>query len=332
MENAPLVSISCITYNHSEFIKECLDGFLMQHCNFEYEILIHDDASTDGTQEIIREYQQKFPHIIFPIFQKENQYSKGVRRMMPRFNFPRAKGRYIALCEGDDYWTDPNKLQKQVDFLEANPDYAICYHKTSILNSVLTESHLNPYHEGKTFTVADLALYNFIETVSVVFRNGLINPFPKWLEESPVGDYPLHMLNARKGKIKFLPDNMAVYRYHPGSSWSSKPRIYQLSKLNVLIDYLIEEFKADNAVVQNLLLQKFKYLDEIITEQFISGKDEGFRSLLESSVKQHPEFIHFWLKNGFGKILEQKNHAERNLKLIRDSNTYKLLKRLNIFK
>src|SRR5690606_25359461 len=103
------------------FIRQCLDGIFMQKCNFEYEILIHDDASTDDTQKIIKEYQQKYPEIIKPILQTENQYSKGVRGIMARFNFPRAKGKYIALCEGDDYWTDPLKLQKQIDFLENNP-------------------------------------------------------------------------------------------------------------------------------------------------------------------------------------------------------------------
>src|SRR5690554_4624359 len=123
--NNPLVSISCITYNHAPYIRQCLEGFLMQQCDFEYEILIHDDASTDGTSDIIREYQKKYPEIIKPIIQKENQWSQGVRGMMARFNFPRAKGKYIALCEGDDYWTDPLKLQKQVDFLEKNPNYSL---------------------------------------------------------------------------------------------------------------------------------------------------------------------------------------------------------------
>jgi len=123
--NNPLVSVSCITYNHEPYIRQCLDGFLMQQCDFEYEILIHDDASTDGTSEIIREYQEKYPEIIKPIIQTENQWSQGVRGIMAKFNFSRARGKYIALCEGDDYWTDPLKLQKQVDFLENNPEYSL---------------------------------------------------------------------------------------------------------------------------------------------------------------------------------------------------------------
>src|SRR5690554_4131282 len=139
--NNPLVSISCITYNHAPYIRQCLEGFLMQQCDFEYEILIHDDASTDGTSDIIREYQEKYPNIIKPIIQTENQWSQGVRGIMARFNFPRAKGKYIALCEGDDYWTDPLKLQKQVDFLEENENYSFCFHDAIILNQDTGEQH-----------------------------------------------------------------------------------------------------------------------------------------------------------------------------------------------
>nr|WP_288834192.1 glycosyltransferase [uncultured Flavobacterium sp.] len=121
-----IVSISCVTYNHAPFIKTCLDGFLMQQTSFAFEVVIHDDASTDGTREIIEEYTSKYPDIFFPMYQKENQYSQGIRGMMARFNFPRCRGKYIALCEGDDYWTDPLKLQKQVDVLENNPEYKFC--------------------------------------------------------------------------------------------------------------------------------------------------------------------------------------------------------------
>ena len=128
MNSNPLVSICCITYNHAQYIRQCLDGFLMQKVNFEYEIIVHDDASTDGTSEIIREYSNKYSDLIVPIFQTENQYSKGVRGMYAKFVFPRARGKYIALCEGDDYWIDENKLQMQVDFLENNPEYTMCFH------------------------------------------------------------------------------------------------------------------------------------------------------------------------------------------------------------
>ena len=122
----PLVSISCITYNHEPYIVQALDGFLMQKTSFPFEVLVHDDASTYRTADIIREYEKKFPEIIKPLYEEENQWIKG-RRGSAEFNFPRAKGKYIALCEGDDYWIDENKLQMQVDFLEKNPEYGMCY-------------------------------------------------------------------------------------------------------------------------------------------------------------------------------------------------------------
>ena len=127
-KSIPVVSICCVAYNHVHFIRQCLDGFVMQKTNFPFEVLIHDDASTDGTQDIIREYEAKYPDIIKPIYQKENQYSKGVRVSLV-YNYSRVRGKYVALCEGDDYWTDPYKLQKQVDFLEAHPDYVMCSHQ-----------------------------------------------------------------------------------------------------------------------------------------------------------------------------------------------------------
>lgn len=122
--NTPLVSICCITYNHAPFIRQCLDGFLMQK-GVNYEILIHDDCSTDGTTEIVKEYAAKYPDLIFPLYETENQYSKGV--WIDGFNCRRAKGKYIAYCEGDDYWTDPLKLQKQVEFMESHPEYSVCF-------------------------------------------------------------------------------------------------------------------------------------------------------------------------------------------------------------
>lgn len=126
--NTPLVSICCITYNHAPFIRQSLDGMLMQQ-GVDFEILIHDDCSTDGTTEIIREYAEKYPDIIKPLYERENQYSKGNAGCMDDFNIKRAQGKYLAFCEGDDYWVDPLKLQKQVDFMETHSECSATVHR-----------------------------------------------------------------------------------------------------------------------------------------------------------------------------------------------------------
>ena len=129
-----LVSISCITFNHASFLRQCLDSFLMQKTNFEFEIVINDDCSTDGTIEILNEYKNKYPKKINLQIQKENQWSQGVRGITARFNLPRCTGKYVALCEGDDYWTDENKLQKQVDILENDDTIVLVGHDAIVIN------------------------------------------------------------------------------------------------------------------------------------------------------------------------------------------------------
>lgn len=215
IDNQPLVSISCITYNHELFIRQCLDGFIVQECDFDFEILIHDDASTDGTQEIIKEYQEKYPDIIKPIFQTENQYSKGVRGINPRFNYPRAIGKYIALCEGDDYWTDPLKLQKQVDFLENNQLFSACFHiVTDKKNNIVVQTR--PSIENSTIYTTAYLLENWnIPTCSFIFRNYPI-VFPEFSENVLQGDFTLCLLTSLKGDIYFFKENMAVYNIHEG--------------------------------------------------------------------------------------------------------------------
>ncbi|HKK83432.1 MAG TPA: glycosyltransferase, partial [Atribacterota bacterium] len=127
---SPLVTIGCITYKHEKYIRDSIEGFLIQKTTFPVEIIIHDDASPDKTPEIISEYEQKYPNLFFTIFQDENQFSIGNTPIFGNFIYPKSRGKYIAFCEGDDYWSDPLKLQKQVDFLEENPDYSLCSHET----------------------------------------------------------------------------------------------------------------------------------------------------------------------------------------------------------
>ena len=217
----PLVTIRCITFNHARYIREALEGFLRQRTNFPVEILIGDDASTDGTREILRQYQAQHPELIRAVYQTENQYSKGLRPWRTLL-YKMARGKYLAYCEGDDFWTDPLKLQKQVDFLEAHPGYALCFHDANILRE--QEQRMDPLRPAvlkPSYTLTDLLHGNFIPMLTVMFRRGLFGDFPAWYYEMPIGDWPLHILNAMHGEIGYLPEVMAVYRLHPGGLWSS---------------------------------------------------------------------------------------------------------------
>ena len=214
MNDLPLVSISCITYNHASYIKECIDGFLMQKTNFNFEVLIHDDHSTDGTEEIIKEYAKQYPDIIKPLFEKENQYSLGKPIGSVVWNLPRARGKYIAMCEGDDYWIDPYKLQKQVDFLESHPDYGMCY--TKVKRFVQKSNQFIDEWGGPNETMDKLLIENTIPTLTAVFHKAIyydylteINPSKRgWL----MGDYPIWLYFAQNSKIKFINETTGVYR------------------------------------------------------------------------------------------------------------------------
>lgn len=230
-DSKTMVSIICLTYNHASYIQECLDGFLMQKTDFPFEVIIHDDASTDGTTDIIRKYAAKYPNIIKPILQKENQYSKHKNFSIIIQNcFNNTLGEYIAYCEGDDYWTDPHKLQKQVDFLDKNPDYSLCYTKVQRFNQI-TQKYIDIFGgEGETFE--QLLNQNTIPTLSVVFRQSIfisylkeINPQTKnW----PMGDYPIWLYVAQKSKIRFINQITGIYRILPSSASHHDDLIKQL--------------------------------------------------------------------------------------------------------
>lgn len=213
----PLVSISCITYNHEPYIVQALNGFLMQKTSFPFEVLVHDDASTDRTADIIREYEKKFPKLIKPIYQKENQYSKGFTSVTATWNVPRAQGKYIALCEGDDYWIDENKLQMQVDFLEKNPEYTMCFHNA-----------IEHYEDGsvpdKEFSQVENRDYSGIEffkhwivpTASVIYKKEITeSDFYKKIKEDRnliFSDTPLFLTSTKYGRVRGFSNTMVVYR------------------------------------------------------------------------------------------------------------------------
>ena len=215
----PLVSISCATYNHEKYIAQAIDSFLLQETSFPIEILLHDDASTDKTADIIRAYADKCPDLIKPIIQAENQFSQG-RRPGPQINYPRAEGKYIALCEGDDYWTDSRKLQKQVDYLEANPAVFLCAHAVRQINDAgdLLSSSKFGIGEDRYVTRDELAFGQFaFPTLSVMFRNTVQIPKFRLLN----GDTFTFAYFSNFGDAYIAGKAMGVHRVHEHGVWSS---------------------------------------------------------------------------------------------------------------
>lgn len=210
-----LVTIQCFTYNQEPYIRQCLDGFVMQKTNFRFEAIVHDDASTDGTAAIIREYAEKYPDIVKPIFEIENQYSKGGGfALLQKIMNEHTHGKYVAFCEGDDYWTNPYKLQKQVDFLEANLNYSMCFHQAQIKNEIgkkrifivcenIEDREYDPNELLKTWTVP---------TASICAKREILDVKNTGVERIVYGDI-IHILNCAKiGKIWGISDRMSVYR------------------------------------------------------------------------------------------------------------------------
>lgn len=218
----PVVSVICATYNHRDYIEDAIDGFISQQTNFPFEVIIHDDASTDGTQEIIKKYAEEYPQLIRPIYQEENQYSQDRKPL--DYCLPLTNGRYIAICEGDDYWTDSRKLQLQCDYMEQHPNCVLTHHNAFILKnrSIVKNSKLpNTYQRG--FIKKEL-LENecFILTLSMMFRK-VFNKFPKEKGGIGNGDNFLISMLGLYGESAYLTDIApAAYRLHESSTWSSK--------------------------------------------------------------------------------------------------------------
>lgn len=216
--NQPLVTIICNAYNHEKYIRECLEGFVLQKTSFTYEIIVHDDASTDRTSIIVKEYESKYPNLFNNIYQNINQYTNKDINIWGDIILPKSKGKYIAICDGDDYWTNPLKLQKQVDFLEANVEYGLVH--TDFFIYIQKFQKMENYFP-KRFSCNScfydlLTENNFIGTLTVCFRRQLMIDYfneikpneQNWL----LGDLPLWLYIANKSKIHFINEITAVYR------------------------------------------------------------------------------------------------------------------------
>ncbi|MCD6577496.1 MAG: glycosyltransferase [Anaerolineaceae bacterium] len=301
--NRPIVSICCATYNHEKYIRSALDGFLAQETDFPFEILIHDDASPDDTPNIIREYQEKYPQIIKPIFQKDNQYSQG-KKAFAYFLLPEAAGKYIALCEGDDYWMDPHKLQKQVDFIEANKNCSMVAHAIQIENALDPKKYnvKRSVDGDHYFNQEELIMHGtrLIHTSSMLFRSSLVKNIPNWVTSSPIGDYPLILFASMHGRIYYINEVMSTYRsFVPGSAMSIKSKLsndnlidYCLRVVNMFQEFdAFSSFKYHRVIKRKISAYLYKQLRKVWKRSSISSFKIYLRLRKYFTIKEHKKII-----------------------------------------
>jgi len=247
------VSVCMITYNHEKYLKQTIESVLMQKTNFDFELVIGNDNSPDKTTSIIEEFINSHPngHRIKFL---NNEVNIG---MMPNLynTLQNCTGEYVALCDGDDYWTDENKLQKQIDILDKNATIALCFHPVNIDNNGTILKDTITKKVATTTTIYDLVKGNYIHTCSAVYRNHLFGDFPEYFHKAAVGDYFLHLLNSRHGTIYCINEIMANYRIHDTSYWSSKK---QEERAEIWIAFLTGIMPNFDSKVQHQLKKQIK--------------------------------------------------------------------------
>ena len=314
----PLVSICCTTYNHEKYIRDAIEGFLMQETNFPFEIIVHDDASTDRTPNIIREYQKKYPEIFVCIYQKENQLSKGVRPL-PVYVLPKARGKYIALCEGDDYWTDPFKLQKQVDNMRKYPDCWMSFHPAFEVSSRGKKLGITGKRSSEKIKIFDTADFikgrgGFSPTASLMFNMKALENLPDFFYKAPIGDYFLQILGSLHGGALYMNETMSAYRYTP-NGWSSnmKEKQYLLNHNDLMIkcmdslnEYLNRKFENEIRDVKSALFissaliylkkNKFEEFKKYIELGFNMRKKRTLKHIVAFHLRHFPRFFKLLLQ------------------------------------
>ncbi|MBN1066204.1 glycosyltransferase [Clostridium botulinum] len=312
-----LVSIDCITYNHEKYIAQALESFLTQKTNFNFEILIHDDASTDKTRTIVENYHRKYPDIIKPIFQEQNKYSKGEKRISTKYNWPRAQGKYIAICEGDDYWIDEHKLQKQYDYMEKNTDCSMCFHSAKISDvekGIIGE--VKPFEKSCNVSFEDMVLGGggFCPTASLFLRKKFLENLPQYYMDAHVGDYPLQIYLTTVGNVYYYNEFMSIYRVGDCGSWSNinlngekeaEKRIVNVNNDIKLLEMINQEtnYIYDNYIQNGILKCKFyialykEDFNEIIKPIFRNFYDKiGFCGKIKLNIKYYTPIIYKFMK------------------------------------
>lgn len=238
----PEVSILCITYNQAAYVRDALDGFFMQETTFPFEVIVHDDASNDGTVKILQEYEEAHPNLRV-IYEEENQYSTVAgRSYFHELLLPYVRGRYVALCEGDDYWNDPHKLQRQYDYMEAHPECLCCGHACLIIDADTGSKREIMGYGADCDITPEMAIIGMrMQTATLFYRNGLSAQYiSEWSFKKPVGDLPWAVWLAENGIVHYENKTSSVYRLSSPGSWSSEADHARLTKSAIQLLELLE--------------------------------------------------------------------------------------------
>jgi glycosyltransferase involved in cell wall biosynthesis len=254
-------SVLVMTYNHAKFIAQAIDSVLMQRTTFAYEVIISEDCSTDGTREIVMGYQRRYPDKVRLLLSERNLHSLAVVSRGIRA----CRGEFVALLDGDDYWIDPEKLQRQSEFLDSHPDCSTCFHNATAVYEDASRGPVNwtPPQQKDFMTLKDIWRGNPIATGSTVFRSGLYE-LPPWYDEMPLTDWPLHVLNAEHGTIGYIDRVMSVYRIHRGGDYS---RLDETSKLEKQHQFYVQmnknmHYRCDSLAKNGLFYYFLEWAEE----------------------------------------------------------------------
>lgn len=298
---APVVSVLVMTYDHERFIAQALDSVLMQETDLEVEILVSEDCSTDRTREIVLDYRRRHPDRIRLLLSERNLHSNEV---VVR-GLEAARGTYVALLDGDDYWTSPDKLRRQVEFLERHPECAMCFHNALVVDDEgrMPPRPWTPAGHPEISTLRDIWMGNFVATCSAMYRNGVIGRIPGWyVPLFPITDWPLHILHAERGAIGYVDEVMGVYRRHAGGLYSPLAEREKLEATGAFYEAMRRNLGGRHEKL--IRHAAFRYFYDWAEEYERRGDVAAARACLRRSVagqragalRRLPELTRFWLR------------------------------------
>ncbi len=309
MSSRPLVSVCIATYNHERFLAQALDSVLMQQGDFTLEILLGEDGSSDNTPAIVRDYAARHPATIRAFFHKpeDKLFINGRQTGRKNFlnNLQQARGDFVALLDGDDYWLDPHKLQKQLAMLQANPQLVACCHAAIHVDddNVVQDGYMG-HHDVRggfrDFTLCDVLRKNPVPTLSVLFRNPCLPQYPALFLQTDMADWPLHMLNALRGDIRYVDEKMAAYRLHGGGVWAGFRASMEKTLLSEIAVWRL--LANEQAFVEHV-----PYLRELVAQQY--GK------LVKLALREHDyrKAWHYWGEQGSNDLMLAGRIARKQL-------------------